>query len=383
MSKGEIGSLSPKVRAFIEESVLLCQPETVHICSGSNQEYKLLLRLLQSQGTIVPLPKYDNCWLARTNPADVARVESKTFICTPRREEAIPLAKENVQGKLGNWISESDMDKAISERFPGCMRGRTMYVVPFSMGPVGSPLSKLGIEITDSAYVVCSMRIMTRMGLAVMDLLRNNCDFVRCLHSVGTPANGKVEQPSWPCDPERTIILHKPALNDIVSYGSGYGGNSLLGKKCFALRIGSTIAKKEGWLAEHMLILGITNPKGEKKYIAAAFPSACGKTNLAMLTPSLPGYKVECIGDDIAWMKYDDNGQLRAINPENGFCKLLISFILFFLQNQSNIFMNELFALKRTSVSNRFNNDFSPFFYFFNLKLELLRERAIKLTPMR
>lgn len=321
VTKGELGVLSPKVRAFIEESVLLCQPETIHICDGSNREYMVLLRLLQNQGTIIPLPKYENCWLARTNPADVARVESKTFICTPRREETIPTTALNVEGKLGNWMSERDMEKAMIERFPGCMRGRTMYVVPYSMGPIGSPLSKLGIEITDSAYVACSMRVMTRMGQAILDLLRSNCDFVRCLHSVGTPATGRTEQPSWPCDPERTIILHKPATNDIVSYGSGYGGNSLLGKKCFALRIGSTIAKKEGWLAEHMLILGITNPKGEKRYIAAAFPSACGKTNLAMLTPSLPGYKVECIGDDIAWMKYDKNGQLRAINPENGFCK--------------------------------------------------------------
>ncbi|XP_055309816.1 phosphoenolpyruvate carboxykinase [GTP] [Sitodiplosis mosellana] len=319
VSNGETGVLSPKVRAFIEQSVMLCQPEQIHICDGSNREYNMLLRLLYSQGTITPLPKYENCWLARTNPADVARVESKTFICTPHREDSIPTAKENVEGKLGNWISEKDMEAAMFNRFPGCMRGRTMYVVPFSMGPVGSSLSKIGIEITDSAYVVCSMRIMTRMGRAVLNLLRDNSDFVRCLHSVGTPASGKIEQPSWPCDPERTIILHKPASNEIVSYGSGYGGNSLLGKKCFALRIGSTIAKKEGWLAEHMLILGITNPEGEKRYIAAAFPSACGKTNLAMLTPSLPGYKVECIGDDIAWMKYDEKGQLRAINPENGF----------------------------------------------------------------
>lgn len=289
------------------------------ICEGDDGENQMLIRLLQDQGTITTLPKYENCWLARTNPADVARVESKTFICTPRREDAIPTAKEGVQGKLGNWMSEDEMDQAIVARFPGCMRGRTMYIVPFSMGPVGSPMSKIGIEITDSAYVVCSMRIMTRIGREVLNLLRMNCDFVRCLHSVGTPSSGIIEQPSWPCDPERTIILHKPRTNDIVSYGSGYGGNSLLGKKCFALRIGSTIARNEGWLAEHMLILGITNPKGEKKYIVAAFPSACGKTNLAMLTPSLPGYKVECIGDDIAWMKFDQSGQLRAINPENGF----------------------------------------------------------------
>lgn len=298
---------------------MLCQPESIHICDGGNREHKMLLRLLQNQGTIVPLPKYENCWLARTNPGDVARVESRTFICTPTRSETIPMTRNNVPGKLGNWIAESDMIKAIGDRFPGCMRGRVMYVVPFSMGPIGSPLSKIGIEITDSPYVVCSMRVMTRMGQPVMDLLRGNTDFVRCLHSVGTPASGKIEQSSWPCDPERTIILHKPATNEIVSYGSGYGGNSLLGKKCFALRIGSTIARDEGWLAEHMLILGITNPQGVKRYIAAAFPSACGKTNLAMLTSTLPGYKIECVGDDIAWMKYDQNGALRAINPENGF----------------------------------------------------------------
>lgn len=272
-----------------------------------------------TEGTLTALPKYDNCWLARTNPADVARVESKTFICTDRREETVPQVAAGCAGKLGNWIADADMQRAIAERFPGCMKGRTMYVVPFSMGPVGSPLSKIGVEVTDSAYVVTSMRIMTRMGAAVMRLLADDADFIRCLHSVGTPASGKHAHPEWPCDPERVIILHKPATNDIVSYGSGYGGNSLLGKKCFALRIGSTIARREGWLAEHMLILGITNPDGEKRYIAAAFPSACGKTNLAMMTPSLPGYRIECVGDDIAWMKFDECGQLRAINPENGF----------------------------------------------------------------
>lgn len=317
--KGDTGALSPKVRAFVEESVQLCQPENIMICDGSERENGTLIRLLQEQGTIAALPKYENCWLARTNPADVARVESRTFICTERREEAVPAAQDGVEGKLGNWISEADMGRAIADRFPGCMRGRTMYVVPFSMGPVGSPLSKIGIEITDSAYVVCSMRIMTRMGSDVLRLLRSNCDFIRCLHSVGTPASGVVERPSWPCDPERTIILHKARTNEIVSYGSGYGGNSLLGKKCFALRIGSTIARQEGWLAEHMLILGVTSPRGEKKYVVAAFPSACGKTNLAMLQPALAGYKIECVGDDIAWMKFNAEGELRAINPENGF----------------------------------------------------------------
>ncbi|XP_055539640.1 phosphoenolpyruvate carboxykinase [GTP]-like [Wyeomyia smithii] len=316
---GEVTLLSPKVREFVERSAVLCQPEKIHIVDGSENESNTLLKMLHSQGTIQSLPKYDNCWLARTNPADVARVESKTFICTENREETIPTPKPGVNGTLGNWIAPEAYKEAIEARFPGCMKGRTMYVVPFSMGPIASPLSKIGIEITDSAYVVNSMRIMTRMGDDVLDKLSNNSDFVKCLHSVGTPANGKISMPSWPCDPERTIILHKPDQNEIVSYGSGYGGNSLLGKKCLALRIGSTIAKREGWLAEHMLILGITNPNGDKKYIAAAFPSACGKTNLAMMNPTLPGYKVECVGDDIAWMKFDSKGQLRAINPENGF----------------------------------------------------------------
>ncbi|KAF7988421.1 hypothetical protein HCN44_000994 [Aphidius gifuensis] len=312
--------LAPKIRDYVEDCVRLCKPDAVYFCDGSDEENEIMLKLLEKNGTVEPLIKYKNCWLARTNPADVARVESKTFICTETMNETIPTPRNGIKGTLGNWISPSNMDKAINERFPGCMKGRTMYVIPFSMGPIGSPLSKIGIEITDSAYVVCSMRIMTRMGSRILDILGNN-DFVKCLHSVGAPDNNtNIEiKSSWPCDPERTIILHKPSKNEIVSYGSGYGGNSLLGKKCFALRIGSTIAKKEGWLAEHMLILGITNPKGKKRYIAAAFPSACGKTNLAMMKPSLPGYKIECVGDDIAWMKFDKNGLLRAINPENGF----------------------------------------------------------------
>ncbi|OXU28699.1 hypothetical protein TSAR_007135 [Trichomalopsis sarcophagae] len=312
--------LAPKVRTFIEEAVRLCRPDMVYICDGSEAENEQMLKLLESKGTIEKLPKYENCWLARTNPADVARVESKTFISTPNKKDTIPTPRDGVKGLLGNWIAPNDMDQAIMERFPNCMKGRTMYVIPFSMGPVGSPLSKIGIEITDSAYVVCSMRIMTRMGEKVLQALDKR-DFVKCLHSVGVPkagSAGKIDE-TWPCDPERTIILHKPAKNEIVSYGSGYGGNSLLGKKCFALRIGSTIARDEGWLAEHMLILGVTNPKGKKRYIAAAFPSACGKTNLAMLQPTLPGYKIECVGDDIAWMRFDAQGKLRAINPENGF----------------------------------------------------------------
>uniref|UniRef100_A0A7R9ISX7 Phosphoenolpyruvate carboxykinase [GTP] n=1 Tax=Timema tahoe TaxID=61484 RepID=A0A7R9ISX7_9NEOP len=307
------------VRAFVEASVALCQPEQIHICDGTETENSKLVQIMQHQGTIVPLSKYDNCWLARTNPADVARVESKTFICTPDKRETIPKTRDGVKGCLGNWIAPVEMDKAIQQRFPGCMIGRTMYVIPFSMGPITSPLSKIGIEITDSPYVVSSMRIMSHMGTPVLDSLSSGADFVKCLHSVGTPTSDFKQSTSWPCDPKRTIILHKPATNEIVSYGSGYGGNSLLGKKCLALRIGSTIAKQEGWLAEHMLIVGITSPGGKKRYIAAAFPSACGKTNLAMMTPSLPGYKVECVGDDIAWMKFDSKGQLRAINPENGF----------------------------------------------------------------
>lgn len=317
---GDITRLNAKLRAFVEESVILCQPDKIHIVDGSERENSNMLKILQEQGTIVPLPKYENCWLARTNPADVARVESRTFVCTEKREDTVPTPREGVAGKLGNWIAPSDYDAAIKARFPGCMKGRTMYVIPFSMGPIGSPLAKVGIEITDSAYVVCSMRIMTRMSSAVLDLItKKNLEFVRCLHSVGMPANGKVAVPSWPCDPERTIILHRPEKYEIVSYGSGYGGNSLLGKKCFALRLGSQLAQKEGWLAEHMLILGITCPNGQKKYIAAAFPSACGKTNLAMMTPTLPGYQMECVGDDIAWMKFDEHGQLRAINAERGF----------------------------------------------------------------
>lgn len=312
-------NLPNKVRSFIDECTRLCQPSQVKIVDGSDSENNMLLQKMVEEGQIEPLPKMNNCWLSITDPADVARVESRTFVVTRNRRESIPTAKENVKGQLGNWMSPDDLKKEIKDRFPGCMKGRTMYVIPFSMGPIGSPLSKIGIELTDSPYVVASMRIMTRIGTKVLETLGDQ-DFVRCLHSVGRPL--PLEKPlinNWPCNPERTIIIQCPDTKEILSFGSGYGGNSLLGKKCFALRIGSVIAKKEGWLAEHMLILGITNPKGKKSYIAAAFPSACGKTNLAMLTPTLPGYKVECVGDDIAWMHFDEEGRLRAINPENGF----------------------------------------------------------------
>ncbi|XP_049590534.1 phosphoenolpyruvate carboxykinase, cytosolic [GTP] [Syngnathus scovelli] len=317
--QGELSALSPPVREFVEANVTLCQPDALHICDGSVEENRAILAQLEEQGLIKKLPKYHNCWLARTDPRDVARVESRTVIVTRERRETVPTPLEGGVSQLGSWMSPEELDKAVSQRFPGCMKGRTMYVIPFSMGPVGSALSKMGVELTDSPYVVASMRVMTRMGKAVLDVLVTG-DFVRCLHSVGCPL--PLQRPlvnNWPCNPEQTLIAHIPERRQIISFGSGYGGNSLLGKKCFALRIASRLAKEEGWLAEHMLILGITNPTGQKKYIAAAFPSACGKTNLAMLSPTLPGWKVECVGDDIAWMKFDHQGRLRAINPENGF----------------------------------------------------------------
>lgn len=316
--QGDLESLSPEARDFIETNAKLCQPECIHICDGSEEENKKLLDIMVEQGMIKKLKKYENCWLALTDPRDVARIESKTVIITQEQRDTTPLPKTGTS-QLGRWMSEEDFEKAFNTRFPGCMQGRTMYVIPFSMGPIGSPLSKIGIELTDSPYVVASMRIMTRMGTDVLKALGNG-EFVKCLHSVGCPL--PLKEPlinNWPCNPELTLIAHLPDRREIISFGSGYGGNSLLGKKCFALRIASRLAKEEGWLAEHMLILGITNPEGKKKYFAAAFPSACGKTNLAMMNPSLPGWKIECVGDDIAWMKFDEQGNLRAINPENGF----------------------------------------------------------------
>uniref|UniRef100_UPI00358EBD6A phosphoenolpyruvate carboxykinase, cytosolic [GTP] isoform X1 n=2 Tax=Myxine glutinosa TaxID=7769 RepID=UPI00358EBD6A len=304
---------------FVAASTRLCRPESVHVCDGSERENATLLALMQEQGVLRPLEKYHNCWLARTDPRDVARVESRTVLVTASEQDAVPRTSTGAPSQLGRWMSESDFEKAFQDRFPGCMEGRTMYVIPFSMGPLRSPLARFGVQLTDSPYVVASMRTMTRMGTAVVDALEGE-PFVKCLHSVGQPL--PLTEPlvnGWACDPERTLIAHLPARREIVSYGSGYGGNSLLGKKCFALRIASRIARDEGWLAEHMLIVGVTNPVGRKKYMAAAFPSACGKTNLAMMNPSLPGWKIECVGDDIAWMKFDDEGRLRAINPEAGF----------------------------------------------------------------
>lgn len=314
---GDINKLAPAVKSFVEETAKVTQPDNIHVCDGSEKENILLLYLLQRDNVITKLHKYENCWLARTDPADVARVERRTVIATEDQRDTIPIPKTGVKGQLGYWMDTEDMDTELNMRFPGCMRGRTMYVIPFSMGAVGGPLSKIGIQLTDSAYVVASMRIMTRMGQCALDALGTS-SFVKCLHSVGQPLPGS-NLSHWPCNPKLTLIAHIPERNEICSFGSGYGGNSLLGKKCFALRLGSIMAKREGWLAEHMLILGIENPKGEKKYIAAAFPSACGKTNLAMMNPTLPGYKITCVGDDIAWMKFDLEGKLRAINPEAGF----------------------------------------------------------------
>ncbi|XP_004468084.1 phosphoenolpyruvate carboxykinase, cytosolic [GTP] [Dasypus novemcinctus] len=316
--QGNLDGLSQAVREFVESSAKLCQPDLIHICDGSEVESQRLLGLMEAQGVTRRLRKYDNCWLALTDPRDVARIESKTVIVTQEQRDTVPIPKAGLS-QLGRWMSEEDFEKAFNARFPGCMKGRTMYVVPFSMGPLGSPLSKIGIELTDSPYVVASMRIMTRMGTRVLDALGDG-EFIKCLHSVGCPL--PLTKPlvnNWACNPELTLIAHLPDRREIISFGSGYGGNSLLGKKCFALRMAGRLAKEEGWLAEHMLILGITNPEGEKKYLAAAFPSACGKTNLAMMAPTLPGWKVECVGDDIAWMKFDEQGNLRAINPENGF----------------------------------------------------------------